>query len=654
MMQTHQNKKVVLRSTSLPLLACLISRESREARATNLDRLLKVLVGLSFLLCLMTFAQTEKIPPRLIVKPIASLPIGSSIDVEVSLFGNNDRPLDNNVIEVYLNGEYIRRSRTDENGTAKMRVSRELPVGSYELVVHFVGTRDYLETQTVLPIAIRPIYITVETVPPLTGIPFQFGEQNLTSDEQGLARFEVLNSGVYALAALVEPDTLISPDTKVTFMRWADETFTPERTVEIFSSDVHLQIGFALSHPIQTAFVDLSGEAINWSRVAKVTLKSSSAAYRTVESSEPYWLQANRILRQRTGIFPTEVLWSVESVILDGSNVVNRYQQRYYVKPNDLWTIQLLVYQARITSRDALFGRPVGSGVTLTYPDGSTNTHAFDENGELAIFDMARGQYKMQVEGASGVAPLTPVALTKDQDVELKVFSGLDIGAMVALGLFLSLGLLFYGRPHLMLLRKAPALSAGKITLALPESTGGTLLVSELPRFNVSSKSSHHVVAKRLGLPQKAHPLEALLLLHEDLEESRLSEAEMSNYSQTSTEHLEALQTEAMQIETLQKENHEARVLATPGLPEQKTESRFGVELLEPVLTSHLNAITPHLARTLHLRREQVFERLSLPLGLITKPMLLTKATALSKLLREYGVRTRVVRLEGKCEADSN
>ncbi len=645
MMQAWENKKVALRSMSLPLLACLISEKtSREARVTNFNRLLKVLIGLSFSLCLMTFAQTEKIAPRLIVKPIDSLPIGSVIDVEVSLFGNNDRPLDNNVIEVYLNGEYVRRSRTDENGTAKMRVSGDLHVGSYELVVHFVGTRDYLETQTVLPIVIRPIYITVETVPPLTGIPFQLGEQNLASDEQGLARFEVLNSGVYPLAALVEPDTLVSPDTKVTFMRWADEMFTPERTLEVFSSDVHLQIGFALSHPIQTQFVDLSGEAIDWSRVTKLTLKSSSAAYRTVEQDEPYWLQANRILRQRTGIFPTEVLWSVESVILDGSNVVNRYQQRFYVKPDDLWTIQLLVYQARITSRDALFGRPVGSGVTLTYPDGSTDTHDFDHNGELAIFDMARGQYKMKVEGVSGVAPLTPVALTKDQDVELKVFSGLDIGAMAALGLFLSLGLLFYGRPHLMLLRKAPALSAGKVTLALPESTSGTLLVSELPRFNVSSKISQHVVTKRLEPPQQARPLEALLLLHENLEKSRLSEVKMSNH----------LQTEAMQLETLQKENHEARVLATPSLPEQKTERRFGVELLEPVLTSHLTAITPHLARILHLRREQVFERLSLPLGLITKPMLLTKATALSKLLREYGVRTRVVRLEGKLEAESN
>jgi transposase-like protein len=57
-----------------------------------------------------------------------------------------------------------------------------------------------------------------------------------------------------------------------------------------------------------------------------------------------------------------------------------------------------------------------------------------------------------------GVAPLTPLALSKDQVVELKVLSAFDIGAGVGLGVTVALGLLFYKRPRILrpLLRLVP------------------------------------------------------------------------------------------------------------------------------------------------------------------------------------------------------
>jgi hypothetical protein len=530
---------------------------------------------------ILTLAQSDKIAPRMVVKPIDPLPIGAPIDVEVGLFGNNDRPLANNVIEIYLDGEYIRRSRTDENGTANIRVSRDLPLGNYEITVRFVGTRDYLETQVLLPITIRPIYLTIQTVPVVPGVNFKLGDQELSTDTQGLVRFEITVPGIYNLEALLEPYTVVTPDTRATFARWEDEVFTSQRIVEMTNSDLHMQIGFALSHPIQTHFVDLTGEAIDWSRISSITLKSSSAAYRTIDSDQPYWLQTNRILRQRTGIFPTEILWSVESVLLDGSNVVNRYQQRYYVKPNDNWQVQLLVYQARISSKDALFGVPVGTGVTLTYPDGSTIEHSFDENGQLSIFDMARGQYKMKVEGASGVAPITPVALTKDQEVELKVFSGLDIGAMVALGLFLGLGLLFYGRPHLMMLRRQPRLITGKSSHTKP-------------------------------LAALTQPMQTILSINKIL---ALDESYSSVLSNGTFQSLESNQL-------------------------------FAVELLEAVLSSHLKAIAPPIAKRLKMKTENVIELLSVQPAIITRPISPEKAIALSGHLNSYAVKTRVVKLD--------
>jgi hypothetical protein len=46
--------------------------------------------------------------------------------------------------------------------------------------------------------------------------------------------------------------------------------------------------------------------------------------------------------------------------------------------------------------------------------------------------------------------------LSRDQDVELMVFSALDIGVLVSVGLLLSVGLLWFGRPHVFKQALAP------------------------------------------------------------------------------------------------------------------------------------------------------------------------------------------------------
>jgi hypothetical protein len=55
--------------------------------------------------------------------------------------------------------------------------------------------------------------------------------------------------------------------------------------------------------------------------------------------------------------------------------------------------------------------------------------------------------YRLQVVGAAGMAPLTPVSISRDQDVELKVLSTLDLSLAVGFGVLLALGLLVVGRP---------------------------------------------------------------------------------------------------------------------------------------------------------------------------------------------------------------
>jgi len=108
-----------------------------------------------------------------------------------------------------------------------------------------------------------------------------------------------------------------------------------------------------------------------------------------------------------------------------------------------------LLYSARFTARDALFRYPIGTGFEMEYPNGETKTYLFDSSEAHFSEGLARGIYHVTVTGVRGFAPPTPIALSRDQDVELLVLSYFDIGIMLSLGLLFAIGLLFFGRPKI-------------------------------------------------------------------------------------------------------------------------------------------------------------------------------------------------------------
>src|SRR6185295_11269269 len=86
----------------------------------------------------------------------------------------------------------------------------------------------------------------------------------------------------------------------------------------------------------------------------------------------------------------------------------------------------------------------------MEYPDGETKTFKFDSSNKYSSEGLARGIYHVTVTGVRGIAPPTPIALSRDQDVELIVLSYVDIGFMLALALTFAFGLLFFGRPKIL------------------------------------------------------------------------------------------------------------------------------------------------------------------------------------------------------------
>lgn len=351
---------------------------------------------------------------------------------------------------LYVDGVKARRVRTDQLGYATFPLSLDLPLGTYQLQAVYQGSPLLAAATASVQLSLVPIPITVEVIPPLAGIRFELNGKSFVSDATGVAVTTVDLPGTYTIQLRTDQEDRL--DYRIKFDRWRAEVFDMARTVTVPLRGP-LQVGYMVSYPIQERFTDLDGKPVDLSRITSWSYLSSHGALLTYDTATPHWLDANRIMRRRLGLEYVPIQYSLESVIVDGANVVNRKQQRFFAEQAyQTWPISLIFFPAKFTPIDALFGTPIGSGVALSYPDGNVVLHHADGDGIVALDALARGLYTVQAVGVSGVAPETPVAITRVQDVSLRVVSQLDIGLALGLGIILALALLLIGRPHLILL----------------------------------------------------------------------------------------------------------------------------------------------------------------------------------------------------------
>lgn len=287
--------------------------------------------------------------------------------------------------------------------------------------------------------------LTIQTVPALSGAQFVLDGSIFTADENGLAAI-LAGPGRHVLEALPVGE---QPGLRAEFDRWGDDFFSPRRPVDVGSSGEALEVGYDVRHQVTFRFVGLQDEKVSPKRVTSITLRNSLGGLEEFKDPGPHWLQAARIIRRSTGLESKQVQWSVEEAIVDGSNVVNRTEQRFTLEKEERWPIRLLLYSVRFISKDAILGSPVGSHVVLEYPDGSVRRVPLNEEGTVEVESLARGHYEAHVD-ASGISPATPISVSKArQEAELKVITYLDLGLFAFVIVGLAVGLAFIGRPRL-------------------------------------------------------------------------------------------------------------------------------------------------------------------------------------------------------------
>jgi hypothetical protein len=290
--------------------------------------------------------------------------------------------------------------------------------------------------------------VTFKTIPAIEGLTLRFpGGRFVKTDSRGrvsvrlvgvlhptrrVARYRRLHSGYFYLPPTVRP------------LKRRDGSVV--RFDRLFGATL---VAVTQTYTFSPRFVRRGGTLLAPGVVQGYTLKSRTGAVVTVKGSSPVRLQGSRVVPFTGEFVSKDVEWAIQSVMVDGTNVVTRARNRF--SPRELhgpYKVALLFFSARVTSSDAIFGFPLGKSVTLTYPSGRTRLIALSKDGTIDLTGLPRGNFKIKAD-APGVSPERPLALSRDQVVDLKVISYLDLA--LALGVLgaLAILLLVIRRPHL-------------------------------------------------------------------------------------------------------------------------------------------------------------------------------------------------------------
>jgi hypothetical protein len=342
-----------------------------------------------------------------------------------------------------INGTKAGDAKTNAAGYFQRKLDNKYPAGKYTITASTMIKHLYMAATGSTSFTILPANVRVLTVPATPGITFNVGGENFVSGPDGIADVAIGNPGNYKLSVLT--NLYNSPDQRITFSRWLDEVYTPYETIQV-PSDKVLEVGLNTYQHVGETFVDLSGYQVNAQRVKQFTIRSAQGDLFTFTNGNPAWIPATRVSRFQSGLVVTNLEYSVINLQVDGSDVVNKSQQRFYAHPNDNWKISLILYTLNIRANDGLFGSSVGKSVNLVYPDGHVQNFALDANGSAGIHGLARGNYTVQVLKDKGLKQIIPVALSRSQTVDINVPTSLDLAVVLGLGLLVGLSLIVFPR----------------------------------------------------------------------------------------------------------------------------------------------------------------------------------------------------------------
>ena len=345
---------------------------------------------------------------------------------------------------LYVNGTYISSSHADAKGNLSFRIpsTATAKAGPLALRAQFDGTHDLSPARATGTLKVRPATVRITTVPAVKGIPISLGTATAITGADGTATLLASKTGPTLLAAHIEQ--LTDPAIRVSFTRWGDSVYDEARTITI-RGDAQLVIGLRTAYRAAVQFVDENNTAIDPTEITRARFTSSTGQELVLTSfTDRAWWEAGSAVIRTGGLQASATLWRLAEVTMAGTNVVNQGQQAFTPTIDGSWTINLLLFDLTVRTNDALTGGAVGGTAELVYPDNSSKVIPLRSDGSAEFAGLPRGAYTVRLK-IDGIAPPTPIALSRTQEATIRVISFLDLAAggilvLVALGVLLWIG----------------------------------------------------------------------------------------------------------------------------------------------------------------------------------------------------------------------
>jgi len=313
-----------------------------------------------------------------------------------------------------------------------------------------------------------PRQLKIQTIPVVASATFEVDGQSYVTGEDGTATVPAVDFEI-ADATLKFVDVNDRDGSQALFQRFTDiRSADPGGIVYAL---------FTIAFPVTFSYVDLQGETVDAERVSRLGIKSSTGvAYELSgdELTQPLMLPAMRVVPRPSGLEIKDIYYTVQEAMIDGTNTVNRSQQKFFPTDTRSLAVTTRWYRVRLSASDALFGFDAGDALLLRWPDGHQTSHPISD-GQVDLPLLPRGEYEMRIDGL-GLAIWRPVSVSRDQTVELELFSAADIGVIVLAGLMFVAIAIYYGQRRV---RRQRERDTG--TAALPDESQGTEIVESAP-----------------------------------------------------------------------------------------------------------------------------------------------------------------------------
>jgi hypothetical protein len=392
--------------------------------------------------------------PTLTTEVTVEVPTGSVIGQDVTLVAalktKAGQVIAGEHLTLEVDGAPLRADKTDAQGKIQFLIpgKKLIEARDYPIVVIFGGAHGLAASFTNETLSILSAAIQIQTVPPLPNMRFTLGTETGLTGPDGVAALPVPKSGTYQLTADLNADTSPSATVKASFVRWLDNIFTANRTIDV-TGPASYTVGLTVAYRATIKYVDLEGNPVDPTLVEQAQFSTGTGTNDVVLNSQTgakdVWWTAATSVRVSTFLKPSPTTYRALSAKIHGAEVVNRGQQAWTPTENGVWTIQLLLYGMTVQTRDAVFGTPVAGQLTLMYPDGAKIQQPVAGDGKVSFANLPRGQYQLQLT-PSAFSPPSPVALSKVQDATLRIVTYQDIALAVGLMVVVIIVLAVIGR----------------------------------------------------------------------------------------------------------------------------------------------------------------------------------------------------------------